>query len=212
MCLKPLLQHFLLSTPCELQCCRVPMTQVNDPSPTTPYLCPGKHLESWSPSGCWSQSCSRARCSAASAWPGWRDLQENANENEMNSADWCRPPEINNNVLWKLPVISYILYMVCIDLVLAPRRVYCAGDVWGINRGCRLQAATQRPQQKMSKTSKHWNPHKCNFSSVQQTHKDIQQKKMIYAHLNPPSKLCMSSAQHSSAQGATAGECGGVHL
>lgn len=210
MCLKPLLQHFLLSTPCELQCCRVPMTQVNDPSPTTPYLCPGKHLESWSPSGCWSQSCSRARCSAASAWPGWRDLQENANENEMNSADWCRPSEINNNVLWKLPVISYILYMVCIDLVLAPRRVYCAGDVWGINRGCRLQRNSH---------SKKWAKHRntgihisVTFPLYSKRINIFSRKKMINAHLNPPSKLCMSSAQHSSAQGATAGECGGVHL
>lgn len=48
------------------------------------YLCPGRHLESWSPSGCWFQSCSWGQWLAASASDGERDLGEEQITNTVN--------------------------------------------------------------------------------------------------------------------------------
>lgn len=47
--------------------------------PIRSYLCPGKHLESWSPLDCWFQSCSRGQWPAASASAGKRGLWEKTN-------------------------------------------------------------------------------------------------------------------------------------
>lgn len=50
-------------------------------------LCPGRHRESWSPSGCWFQSCSRGQWPASSASAGKIDLGEKQMAHRVNFTD-----------------------------------------------------------------------------------------------------------------------------
>lgn len=51
------------------------------------YLCPGRRRESWSPSGCWFQSCSRGQWPASSASAGRIDLGEKQMAHSVNFTD-----------------------------------------------------------------------------------------------------------------------------